>query len=144
MRGAVLMRRLLLFVLGLALAQFALADGLLVIANAKVPEAQISLEDLLNIYRIRKVAWSNELPIVPVNREASSRERQQFSETVFNRSTMELADYWNRLRFQGKIPPVVQNSDQSVVAFVRNIPGAVGYINDTSDHAGVKVLMRLQ
>ena len=138
------MRSLFLLVCCLGLARFALADGLLVIANGKVPEAQISLEELMNIYRIRKVNWSSDLAIVPVNREASSRERQQFSEQVFDRSTMELADYWNRLRFQGKIPPVVQNSDQSVVGFVRNIPGAIGYINDTSEHAGVKVLLRLE
>jgi ABC-type phosphate transport system substrate-binding protein len=138
------MRAIILLALCLGLARLASADGLLVVANAKVPEAQISFEELMNIYRIRKVNWSNDLAIVPVNREASSRERQQFTERVFNRSTMELADYWNRLRFQGKIPPVVQNSDQSVVGFVRNIPGAIGYINDTSEHAGVKVLLRLE
>lgn len=137
------MRKALLL-LCLGLAQAAWGDGLLVIANPKVPVAQVSQDELASIYLLRKVSWPNETAIVPVNRDAASREREYFSEQVFNRSTMELADYWNRLRFQGKVPPVVQGSDQSVVGFVRNIPGAIGYISDTSEHSGVKVLLRLE
>ncbi|MDD5298008.1 MAG: hypothetical protein PHU46_13955 [Rhodocyclaceae bacterium] len=115
----------------------------MIVAHPQVPEDSITAEELASIYLIQRRAWSGGLPVVPVNREASSSVREHFSETVLDRTPRELADYWNRLRFEGKLPPLVQTSDQAVVGFVRNVPGAIGYIAAGQGHAGVKVLVRL-
>lgn len=136
------MRVLLLF-LTLLLVPLARADGLLVIASHQIPVNSVSTEDLAAIYLIQKTAWGNGLPVVPVNREATSAVREHFSEKVFDRSPRELAEYWNRLRFQGKHPPLVQTSDQAVLGFVRSVPGAIGYIDAGQTPTGVKVVARL-
>jgi len=92
---------------------------------------------------LKKTSWGNNIPMVPVNREANSPVREKFSEAVFNLSPQELAEYWNQLRFKGKLPPLVQTSDQAVLGFVRSVPGAIGYIDASQATTGVKVLMRL-
>lgn len=135
--------RVFLLMLCLLLPALTQAEGLLIVAHPQVPATSISAEELASIYLIQKTAWSSGLPVVPVNREASSSVREHFSETVLERSPRELADYWNRLRFQGKLPPLVQTSDQAVVGFVRNVPGAIGYIAGGQVPSGVKVLARL-
>ena len=135
--------RALWFVSGILWASCSGAAGFLVIASPQVPDTAISLKQLADIYVLKKIYWSNKTPIVPINREAGSDERDNFSERVFKMSTLELSEYWNKLRFEGKRPPLTQISDIAVIAFVRNMPGAIGYINDDQHPAGVKVLLRL-
>ena len=135
--------RALLLIFGILWASLGQAGGLLVIASTQVPDTAISVEQLADIYMLKKTFWANKTQVVPVNREASSTEREKFSEAVFNLSPQELAEYWNRLRFQGKLPPLVQTSDQAVLGFVRNVPGAIGYINANQVPAEIKILLRL-
>ena len=135
--------RTLLLVLFLLATQSAGAEGLLVIASPHVPVDSVSREELAAIYLAQKTTWPGGLAVVPVNREAASPVREHFSEVVFERSPRELADYWNRLRFQGKLPPLVQTSDQAMLGFVRSVPGAVGYIDASQAATGVKILKKL-
>ena len=136
--------RIFLLILGILLAPLGQAEGLMVIASPQVPDDTISAEKLADIYTLKKTFWANEIPVIPVNREASSPVREKFSGAVFNLPPQELAEYWNRLRFQGKLPPLVQTSDQAVLGFVRNVPGAIGYIDASHAATGVKVLLRIQ
>lgn len=135
--------RLLLIILVFLSALPAQAGGLVVIASLQVPVDTISASDMAAIYTLKKTSWGNNIPMVPVNREANSPAREKFSEAVFNLSPQELAEYWNQLRYKGKLPPLVQTSDQAVLGFVRSVPGAIGYIDASQATTGVKVLMRL-
>ncbi len=135
--------RLLLIILVFLPALPAQAGGLVVIASPQVPVDTISVSDMAAIYTLKKTSWGNNIPMVPVNREANSPAREKFSEAVFNLSPQELAEYWNQLRYKGKLPPLVQTSDQAVLGFVRSVPGAIGYIDASQATTGVKVLMRL-
>ena len=116
---------------------------ILVIANAGVPASSLSVETLADIYSRRIMVWPNGTPIVPVNREAGSRERLDFSMRVFGRPPEALADYWSRMHFQGVNPPLVLESDAAVVAFVREVPGAIGYVGKGTPLAGTKILKHL-
>lgn len=136
------MRSLLLF-FGFLLSMPAQAGGLVVIASPQVAADSISMSEIAAIYTLKKTSWGNNIPVVPVNREVSSAVREKFSEAVFNLSPQELAEYWNQLRFKGKVPPLIQTSDQAVLGFVRSVPGAVGYIDASQPPSGVKVLLRL-
>ena len=135
--------RVLLLILGILWTLSGQAGGLLVIASTQVPDVNISVKQLADIYTLKRNFWADQTQVVPVNREASSVEREKFSEAVFNLSPLELAEYWNHLRFQGKLPPLVQISDQAVLGFVRSVPGAIGYINANQVPTGVKILIRL-
>lgn len=136
--------RALLLIIGVLWACPSQAAGLLVIASSQVPDSEISIRQLADIYLLKKNFWANNTQVVPVNREASSDEREKFSEIVFNLSPQELAEHLNQLRFKGKLPPLIQNSDEAIVSFVRNVPGAIGYISASQVPIGVKVLLRLQ
>ncbi len=135
--------RALLLILGLVAAQIAGAEGLLVIASPNVPVDTVSADELAAIFLTKKTVWPGGIPVVPVNREAASPVREHFSTAVFERSPREMADYWNRLRFQGKLPPLVQTSDLAMLGFVRSVPGAIGYIDANQSATGVKVLKKL-
>lgn len=135
--------RTLLLIICLLFAQFAKAEGLLVIASPQVPVDSVSNEELAAIYLSKRTSWSDDLSIVPVNHEAASSARERFSAAVFARSSREMAVYWNQLRFQGKLPPLVQTSDQAVLNFVRNVPGAIGYVDAGLPVTGVKILKKL-
>lgn len=136
------MRRLSLALMLMLVLPVLRAEPLLVIASPQVNLDRISTEELASIYLNKKTQWEDGLPVVPVNRPADSSLRDRFSQTVFHRSPREVAEYWNRLRFQGKLPPLVQTSDQAVLGFVRSVPGAIGYIAGGRAPEGVKVLAR--
>jgi ABC-type phosphate transport system substrate-binding protein len=138
------MLRIALFLTGFIAAALAHAEGLVIIANPQVQVNSITLEELTLIYLVQKNSWPNGMPVVPVNREASSTARAYFSEQVFNRSPSEMSEYWNRMLFKGKVPPLVQTSDAAMLGFVRSVPGAVGYMDADHEVAGVKVLLKLQ
>ncbi len=134
--------RVLLLIFGILWTSHGQA-GLLVIASSKLPDDSITVKQLADIYSLKQVYWPNKIQVVPVNREASSQEREKFSEAVFHLSPQEMGEYWNRLRFQGKLPPLVQTSDQAVLSFVRSVPGAIGYINAGQKPKGVKILLEI-
>ena len=135
--------RTLLITAGMLWTSLAQTGELLVIASPQVPVTTISIGQLADIYTSDKTFWGNHIQVVPVNREAASVERENFSLSVFKLTPQEFGEYWNRLSFQGKLPPPVQTSDQAVLGFVRSVPGAIGYINASQQPVGVKVLLRL-
>jgi ABC-type phosphate transport system substrate-binding protein len=135
--------RVLLLIFGILWASLVQAGGLLVIVSSQLPDAAISVEQLADIYALKRTFWANQVQVVPINRETSSAEREKFSEAVFNLSPQEMGEYWNRLRFQGKLPPLIQTSDQAVLGFVRSVPGAIGYINADQQPTGVRIMLRL-
>ncbi len=138
------MTRLLLAVtlaLGLLGAAPARAEGILVIANASVEVATpLTPSQIAAIYLDRLTIWPDGSHIVAVNREASSRIRAAFTAAILRQDNASLATYWNQMHFMGKLPPVVQESEQAMLAFIRAVPGSIGYISDTTAPVGVKVL----
>lgn len=138
------MSRLLLAVavlIALLLPELAVADELLIIANPSVSSpASLTLNQIEAIYLLKTTLWPDGSHIVPVNREADSDTRAKFTTSVLRQDKAGLAAYWNEMHFMGKQPPVVQESEQAMLAFVRNVPGAIGYINASTQPINVKVL----
>jgi len=127
----------------LALSLPAKAEELLVIANPSVPVASLSADELASIYLLKMTVWRGGGHVVPVNREASHPARTLFSDTVLRQPPNALIAYWNQMHFKGKSPPLIQESDQAVLAFVQNVPGAIGYISASVQPQNVKVLARV-
>lgn len=129
---------------GLTSARPADAEDLLIIANASVKVATpLSLSQCAAIYLLRMTYWPDGTHVVPVNREATSAVRARFTSEVLRQDSHTLAVYWNQMHYKGKLPPTVQESQQAVLAFVRNVPGAVGYITASTVPDDVKVLARV-
>jgi ABC-type phosphate transport system substrate-binding protein len=117
------------------------AEELLIIANPSVDApAPLTMSQIAAIYLLRTTAWPDGSRIIPVNREAASETRSKFTWSVLRQDNAALATYWNEMHFMGKLPPVVQESDQAMLAFVRKVPGSIGYISASTPAIGVKVL----
>jgi ABC-type phosphate transport system substrate-binding protein len=133
----------LISVLLLVLSCSAKAEELVVIANPSVPVSSLSADELASIYLLKMTVWRGGGNIVPVNREASNAARTLFSDIVLRQPPNALTAYWNQMHFKGKSPPLIQESDQAVLAFVQNVPGAIGYISATVQPQNVKVLAKV-
>ena len=117
------------------------AEDLLIIANPSVAvPPPLTMREIEAIYLLRITTWPDGSHIVPVNREASSEIRAKFTAEALKQDNASLAAYWNEMHFQGKLPPVVQESEPAVLAFVQRVPGAIGYISASTAAVGVKVL----
>ncbi len=139
-----MVRRLLLFGLLATVPGQALAAGLLVIANMSVETGgSLSLRQIEAIYLLRVTTWPDGSQIVPVNREVESEIRDHFTDAVLKQDNASLAAYWNAMHFQGKLPPLVQESEAAMLAFVQNVPGAVGYVSASAETRGVRILARV-
>jgi ABC-type phosphate transport system substrate-binding protein len=120
------------------------AEALLIIANPSVNvSTPLSISQIATIYLLRLTIWPDGSPIVPVNREAGSEMRGEFTATVLRQDSASLATYWNEMHFMGKLPPLVQESEQAMLAFIQKVPGSVGYISALTAPIGVKVLARV-
>ena len=129
---------------GLALPGEIRAEDLLIIANPSVQvTTPLGLREVSAIYLLRMTVWPDGSLIVPVNREASSAIRAKFTANILKQDTASLARYWNEMHFQGKLPPLVQESEPAMLAFIQKIPGAVGYISASTPPVDVKVLARV-
>ena len=115
-------------------------EKMLIIANKNVPVEAMELEELNRIFMLKRQVWPDGSPVVPVNREASSPARREFTEKVLGRSMRAMANYWNQMQFKGFMPPVVQESDAAMAAFVRNVDGAIGYVVADKAPEGVRIL----
>lgn len=138
------MTRLLLALtaaVALLLATPARAEGILVIANPSVAvAAPLTQTQIAAIYLLRLTIWPDGSHIIPVNREVASRIRAAFTASVLHEDNASLAIYWNQMHFMGKLPPVVQESEPAMLAFIRAVPGSIGYISDATAPLGVQVL----
>jgi ABC-type phosphate transport system substrate-binding protein len=138
------LRLALAVLIGLLPIRSAGAEDLLIIANPSVELAEpLTLKQIEAIYLLRMTAWPDSSHIVPVNREAGSEIRAKFTSAVLKQDNANLAAYWNEMHFQGKLPPLVQESEPAMLAFVQKVPGAVGYISASTPAVDVKVLARV-
>jgi ABC-type phosphate transport system substrate-binding protein len=126
---------------GLLFSGSASAEGLLIIANSAVNvAAPLPIGQIAAIYLLRVTTWPDGSHIVPVNREATSRIREEFTSRVLQEDNADLTTYWNEMHFMGKLPPVVQESQEAMIAFIRNVPGSLGYFSGSVAPPDVKVL----
>jgi hypothetical protein len=130
----------------LALLSPAFAAGPDRVAVIVHPErrAELSVEDMAQIYLRRKRFWSDGAPIVPLNLPPANPLRQRFSELVLRQSERRLAEYWNRQYFLGILPPATLVSTESVRRYVAADPNAIGYVPDSEVDGTVRVLFRLR
>ena len=116
------------------------AADFIVIANASVPATKLTPDELSAIYLLRTSNWQDGTRIVPVNREAGSNARAVFSLRVLGQPQAALDAHWNRMNFKGITPPLIQDSDKAVLAFVQKVSGAIGYVSASTELKNVKVL----
>ncbi len=106
--------------------------------------APLSAAEVRAIYLKQKQLWADGTPIVPINREAGSEVREQFSQKIFNQDSRRLAGYWNQRYFEaGEFPPATLASDEAVIRFVTGNENAIGYVSRAEVGDSVVVVLEL-
>jgi hypothetical protein len=132
-------KRLLLFAL-LSAGRVLAGEPIAVIAYPGIPKTDaVSLQRL---YTGRSVSIA-QLSAVPLNLPAGHPARQQFLETLLGQDEEQYTAYWLVRRYVGKgAPPKEVAEIDEVIGYVRNTPGAVGYLPLSAVPAGANVIFR--
>lgn len=115
---------------------------ILVIGHPDISATSIDSAELADIFLKRQSRYADG-KVVPVNRLAKSTIRTQFESAILQLSEREIKKYWLKLRFKGVRPPVIQNSDNAAILFVKRVPGAISYINSDTVPEGTILLFRI-
>jgi hypothetical protein len=128
------MRKLKLLILCLSalLSSFVLkanAEVLAVIVPRSHSIQQLNANELSLMFWRKKLYWADGKRIQTLNYSATSPLRLQFSLSVLKSTPENQTDYWNELYFHGISPPHVVSSQEAMLRFVADTPGAIGYID---------------
>ena len=131
--------------LTLAWPVVAAADGLtLAVVVSRTRTDHLDVHELARIYLRTRRFWDDGTPIVPLNLEAASRERDAFTRRVLGKNASWLAAYWNERYFHGVFPPTVVSSPTSVKRYLETEPGAIGYFDARDVDDSVRVILTLE
>ena len=139
-------RALSLFVVALALLAAGARAGeppaeFKVIVHAATPEKSVPRAFLADAFLKNITRWPDDETIRPVDQRPNSAVRRRFSEAVLKRSVAAVKTYWQQRIFSGRgVPPPELDSDEAVVRWVEDHPGAVGYINGSASAGHAKVV----
>ena len=113
-----------------------------VIVNKSNPIASLPLTELQRIFRKQTRMWRHGESMVPVDWDATSEVRQEFTRLVMGRSVREMADFWIQQSItQGLAPPSTQKSTRAILRFVASVAGAISYVPHGEADESVKVII---
>jgi ABC-type phosphate transport system substrate-binding protein len=112
-----------------------------VIVNNGNPITSLPVTELQRVFRKQTRMWRHGESMVPVDWDATSEVRQEFSRLVMGRSVREMADFWiQQSMTQGLAPPSTQKSTRAILRFVASVPGAISYVPQGEADETVKVI----
>lgn len=103
-------------------------------------EMRMDLDELALIYQRKHQYWPNGRRVLPANLAADHPLRLAFSRAVLGADPAALEAYWNEQYFRGVRPPFVLASNEAVLRFVAETPGAIGYVDACKLNDEVAVL----
>jgi phosphate transport system substrate-binding protein len=142
------MRNLLNLALGCALvagvtlpAVAANAEPVAIIVDPSNPKADISLEELKQLFLGKRGEWPDGARAVPVDQEAGGNTREAFNSTVLKMDQAAVERHWTDQKMRGAgVAPKVASSPASAVKLVAKVRGAVAYVPVSAVDPSVKVL----
>ena len=90
----------------------------------------MSTEEIRDIYLGRRHLIGN-VRLIPLQLGAEDLLRRQFESEILQMSRPALRAWWVRGHYLGQRPPRVVGSAAAVLAYVRQVDGAVGYVPET-------------
>ena len=112
-----------------------------VIVNNTNPISSIDKSELSDYFMKKETKYLDGKRIIPVDQKGNSSVRKSFTSEVHQKSVTAVKSFWQQAVFQGKdTPPVEKSSDDAVIAYVANNPGAIGYVSIGATTSGVKTL----
>jgi ABC-type phosphate transport system substrate-binding protein len=131
-----------LLVIALLLVQPAFADeSFVVIVHPKNSASKLDKKVVADGFLKKRTRWGDDKAMQPIDQKKSASVRADFSKRILDRSVASVRTYWNQIVFSGRgVPPPEADSDEAVVTYVANNPGAIGYVGSSTKLDGVKVI----
>ena len=127
----------------LLFSQQLIADELLIVVAKDSANTNISNRQLERIFRRKTLINKQGEAWIPVNLGIENPLRLAFSKKIFKQDPADMGSFWNIQYFKGISPPYVVSSEEAVIRFVTNTPGAIGYIAACHLDSRVKVVIKL-
>jgi len=137
-------RLIVLAILGLAAVPHLswAGDDYLVIAHSSSGADALASQALSDIFLKKTKTWPDGASVTPVDQVSRSPVRGKFSLAIHKKPLGAIKAYWNKLIFSGKgTPPQELGTDAEIIAFVMATPGAIGYVDPSTNTSGVKVIV---
>ena len=116
------------------------ADEIVIIANNSVPETNVSVDVIRNIFLGNITKWKNNHTIVVAILDEGEI-HQSFLEKYIKRSPAQFKNVWNRHVFTGKgKKPLKFKSVEALIKYVSKKEDAVGYIPVSKSSDEVKII----
>jgi ABC-type phosphate transport system substrate-binding protein len=121
-------------------AHAALDDTLAVIVPQNHGGGIVEPTELSLIFWRKKLYWKDGKRIQPVNLASENPLRRLFSREVLGSLPENQTEYWNIQYYHGISPPHVVNSQEAMLRYVAETPGAIGYVSACVADSRVKAI----
>ena len=112
-----------------------------VIVNKENSVTKLSKADISKMLLKKVSKWEDGQKVLPIDQKADSRVRKNFSKVIHKKSVVAILAYWQKKIFTGKgVPPVEKRTNNDVIKFVKDNPGAIGYVSNNTKVTGVEVI----
>ncbi len=115
------------------------APGFKVVVHPALRVTSLSRAALSSAFLKRTEKWPDGTRLVPVDQLRDSAIREAFCREIHKRGVGVIDAYWQKQVFSGRTtPPVVKANDAEVIAYVRSVRGAIGYVSAKADTSGLQ------
>ena len=112
-----------------------------IVVHAGVSERDLEPTFVADAFLKKRTRWPNGEAIRPVDQRRDAPVRRYFSSSVLKRSVEAVRNYWQQRIFSGRdVPPPEADSDVSVLRYVQENAGAIGYVAEAPNVHGVRVI----
>ncbi|MGL1937027.1 MAG: hypothetical protein OCD01_18515 [Fibrobacterales bacterium] len=117
------------------------AGETIIIVNKNNPITSISKSNLKRLY-VGKRKDLGDFKAVPVNQDLNKEITEKFLTTYIGKTGAEFKVFWIDQMIKGKgTAPMIQKSAEAVMAIVKEVPGAIGYIDEADFNGTVKKII---
>ncbi len=101
-----------------------------VVIHAENPTTELPAATVSRMFLKKLKRWPHGVRVVPIDLQAKSEVRKDFTRAVHKKSVTAIKSFWQRMIFSGRgdPPPLEESSEEAVLDFVRSNPGAIGYV----------------
>lgn len=123
-----------------AFADSAPMTDILIIGHPDLPVDTLPLSELKLIFKGEHALWSDTLPITFVLLRGGPA-HTTFVKQYLRKTPQQYSRYWKKLIFSGRgFPPPTFNTPEKAVAYIKETPGAIGYVPVGTPVSGVKLI----
>ncbi|MGH7606916.1 MAG: substrate-binding domain-containing protein [Gemmatimonadales bacterium] len=105
-----------------------------VVVHASNPITRLTREQVSRIFLRKATLWDDRRPVLPVDQEPDAPVRRAFTREIHRRTIAAVQTYWQQQTFAGEgVAPPTRASDNAVLGYIRQYPGAIGYVHADAD-----------